>query len=268
MKPDVLTAPRVAWPTLVTLAGALVIWIAGLAMIGTSTALGILLATLGAYLAFTPMHEAAHRSLARARWVNEVAGRLATVPLLGPFTAIRFIHLEHHKHTNHPDDDPDHWSGRGPRLLLPLRWLSQDLHYYAVYHRQRAKRPRREQLETTATLAGFIVAMIALAATGHGMLVLLGLLVPARLAIGVLAFAFDYLPHRPHRVTAKQDRFAATSAFPGRVRFVASLGQSLHRVHHHYPGVPFYRYGAVWRAGLARTTHTAPAPRTGSVAST
>jgi fatty acid desaturase len=240
-----LSAPRAAWPTLAVLAGALALWAYAIALVGTDPALGVALATAGAYIAFTPLHEAAHRSLARARWVNEVAGRVAGVPLFGPFAAVRYIHLEHHKHTNDPVADPDHWSGRGPAWALPLRWLTQDLHYYAVFLRR--ARPRREVIEVAGTLIAFVALAIALAALGYGREVVLGWLVPARLAIGVLAFAFDYLPHRPHQVTAKEDRMRATSAFEGRVVYVASLGQSLHLVHHLYPGVPFYRYARVWR---------------------
>jgi fatty acid desaturase len=248
-----LSAPRIAWPTLALLAAALALWIAALALGGLA---GLALATLAAYLAFTPLHEAAHRSLARASWVNELAGRLASLPLAGPFAAVRYLHLEHHKHTNDPSADPDHWSGRGPAWALPLRWLTQDFHYYVVYLRARQNRRRRERLEVIATLATFGAIAAVGAALGHGAIVATWL-VAARVAIAVLAFAFDYLPHRPHRVTAKQDRFAATSAFPGRIRYALSLGQSLHRVHHLYPGVPFYRYAAVWNAGLAQLRHRA-----------
>ena len=250
MKSALLTTPRIAWPTLALAVVALALWATGLALVHAGFLAGVLASWLGAYLAFTPMHDAAHRSISRIRWINELAGRVAIVPLFGPFTAVRYVHLEHHKHTNEPDADPDHWSGRGPRLLLPLRWLSQDLHYYVVY--LRAARPRREKLETYATLVLFVAIACALVATGHGRTLLVGWLIPARLAIGVLAFAFDYLPHRPHHVPARQDRFAATHVFEGRIKCAATLGQSLHRVHHLYPGVPFYRYAAVWHAGYAR----------------
>jgi fatty acid desaturase len=237
-----LSAPRIAYPTLALAAAALGLWLAA-ALAGGSA--GVVLAALAAYVAFTPLHEAAHRSLARARWINEFVGRLCAIVLAGPFPAIRYLHLEHHKHTNDPVADPDHWSGRGPTWLLPLRWLTQDLHYYTVYVRRR--RPLAERGEVFGTLALFAAVAAILVAAGHARFVVLGWLVPARLAIGVLAFAFDYLPHRPHQVTAKQDRMRATSASPGRWRYAATLGQSLHLVHHLYPGVPFYRYHRVWR---------------------
>jgi len=242
----VLSAPRLAWPTLIVLVAALALWLVAFAL---PLPASIPLATFAAYAVFTPLHEAAHRSLApSARWLNELAGRLAAIPLLGPFPAVRYLHLEHHKHTNDPAADPDVWSGRGPRWLLPVRWLTQDLHYYATYAVRR--RPLRERIETLATLAVFYGVIAALAATGHWRAVVFGWLVPARLAIGVLAWAFDYLPHRPHVVTAREDRMAATRARPGTLAFLATFGQSLHLVHHLYPGVPFYRYGIVYRERL------------------
>jgi len=242
-----LTAPRFAWPTLLVLAGAFASCAAGVAVYvaGGPALAALALCTLGAYAAFTPLHEAAHRSLARPRWINEVAGRLASLPLLGPFSAVRYIHLEHHKHTNERGADPDHWSGRGPAWALPLRWLTQDLHYYAVYVQR--VRPTRERVEVVGTLAAFAAIAIALCATGHARAVVVLWLAPARLAVGVLAFAFDWLPHRPHDVPARVDRMRATSAVEGRIVYALTLGQSLHLVHHLYPGVPFYRYAAVWR---------------------
>jgi fatty acid desaturase len=243
MNRALLAAPRVAWPTLAVLAGAVATWAVGLACAHADWPLAVALCTVSAYVAFTPLHEAAHRVIARRRWVNEACGRIASVPLTGPFLAVRYLHLEHHKHTNDPDLDPDHFCGRGPRWLLPLRWLAQDLHYYVVYLRR--PRARRERLEVMLTFAVLAAATVVLVVRGYGREVTCWL-VSARLAIGVLTFAFDYLPHRPHRVTARQDRHAATNAFPGRIRYVLSLGQSLHLVHHLYPGVPFYRYARLY----------------------
>ena len=240
----VLSAPRVAWPTLALAIAALALWCVAIEVMASEAGPGeiacVALAVVGAYLAFTPLHEAAHRSLARARWVNELVGRIASIPLLGPFPAVRFLHLEHHKHTNEPAADPDHWSGRGPRWTLPLRWLTQDLHYYWVYARR--PRPASERIEVVVTFVVFVVIASAI-----GRAALLYWILPARLAIGVLVYALDYVPHRPHQITSREDRYRATSAREGRLVFAVTLGQSLHLVHHLYPGVPFYRYGRVWR---------------------
>lgn len=247
--PVSLSAPRVAWPSLAVTAVALAGWLGCLAL-GASGALPWPLAVLGcwaaAYAAFTPLHEAAHRVVSRARWGNELVGRLAGIPLWAPLPAFRYLHLEHHKHTNEPGADPDAWSGGPLRWSLPLRWLTQDLHYYVVY--LRAGRPRAELAETAATFALQAAAMAAALALGYGLELLLFGLLPSRLAIATLAFAFDWVPHRPHVVTAKQDRMRATLAIEGRLWCWLTFGQSLHLVHHLYPGVPFYRYATVWHA--------------------
>jgi fatty acid desaturase len=40
------------------------------------------------------------------RWLNEVVGRVSVLPFQGCFPAYRYLHLEHHKHTNDPLKDP------------------------------------------------------------------------------------------------------------------------------------------------------------------
>lgn len=79
-------------------------------------------------------------------------------------------------------------------------------------------------------------------------MLLLTWVLPARLAIFLLAFSFDYLPHRPHRVTAAENRFLATRIVDSRVLEVVLLAQNYHLIHHLYPAVPFYRYRQVWTA--------------------
>jgi fatty acid desaturase len=239
-----------AVPTIAVLVLAWALWLGGLVLLaygGAPAAVAVALASLGAYLAFTPLHEAVHRSMARSRRVNELLGRLAAVPLMGPLPAMRHLHLEHHKHTNDPARDPDHYSGRGPAWLLPVRWATQDLHYYWLFLRGLRRRKMPGRGETLATLAAEIALIAALCALGQGRLVLLGWVLPARIAVLVLAFAFDYLPHRPHQIPASVDRLRATRVIDSRILEVLFLGQSHHLVHHLYPAVPFYRYGRIWR---------------------
>ncbi|MGE0320758.1 MAG: fatty acid desaturase [Polyangiaceae bacterium] len=198
---------------------------------------------LAGFVAFTPMHDAAHKSVAKARWVSELVGRLAGLLLLAPFPAFRWIHLEHHKHTNEADSDPDFYSGAGPRWQLPLRWATQDLHYYWLY--LRADRPPRERVEAIATLVASYALLALIALSGHWQFVV-AWLVGARLAIAALAFAFDYLPHAPHDVIQKQDRFRATTLIDHTWLTPVLLYQNYHLIHHLYPGVPFYRYAKVF----------------------
>lgn len=240
-----LSAVGVAWPTLSLVGVAWTCFLGAIALgVGFGWELALPVFVLGGFIAFTPMHDAAHKSVAKARWVSAVVGRVAGLILLAPFPAFRWIHLEHHKHTNEADADPDFYSGSGPRWQLPLRWLTQDLHYYWLYLRRR-ERPTRERAEAIATLLAAYALLAALALSGHWQFVLTWLL-GARIAIALLAFAFDYLPHAPHDTIQRQDRYRATTLIDHAWLTPVLLYQNYHLIHHLYPGVPFYRYAKVF----------------------
>ena len=246
--PTASRVPDVAWPTLALLLTCLVAWIAALGCLAWGwlpVPLAAVLATLASYATFTPMHEASHRSVGRAPGLAAVVGRVAGLPLLVPYPAFRYLHLEHHRHTNDAARDPDHWCAIGPWPLLPLRWLTLDLHYYARYLALR-DRPRAERAEVIATALALWSGVIALALAGYGDVALWGLFVPTRLANALLAFAFDWLPHAPHDVRGDQDRFAATRLLPPALA-IPLLGQSYHLIHHIWPTVPFYKYAEAFR---------------------
>lgn len=242
--------PQVAWPTLALALAAAVAW-AGSAWAAQAALwppwATVLLSTAAAFVAFTPLHDATHRSVARARTVNEVVGRLSAAVLAAPFPAFRTVHLEHHRNTNDPERDPDYWSGQGPAWLRPLRWGTQDLHYYVWIGRRWATQPKAVRVEVVAFLALKLAGIALAVALGHGVLLACAWLVPARLALVALAFSFDYLPHRPHVVLARDDPYRATHLLPSPLLTPLFLYQNFHLIHHLYPGIPFYRYSAVWR---------------------
>ena len=246
-----MRAPSIAWPTVVlalacVLATASALIGAAIGALPTLAAGTIVFAA--AFAAFTPMHDASHRSVSRHGWLNGVVGRACSLVLLAPYAAFRYVHLQHHKHTNDPHEDPDFYAGRGPAWQLPLRWLTQDFHYYWVIAARWRQRPRAERLEVVVNVAVVVALIAGFVLSGHAWTLLLVWLVPVRLAIACLALSFDYLPHVPYRVRASEDRFGATRVLiaPGLTSLF--LFQNYHLVHHLYPGVPFYRYRQVWRA--------------------
>jgi ring-1,2-phenylacetyl-CoA epoxidase subunit PaaE len=91
--------------------------------------------------------------------------------------------------------------------------------------------------------------VVALCAAGHALEVLTLYLLPQRLAVVYLGWAFDYLPHTRLRATPAEDRFRTTRNRIGAERLLSPLllYQNYHLVHHLHPVVPFYRYLAVWR---------------------
>ena len=245
-----LRVPTVAWPTLALLAGSLALWM--LVLWGHAAGLigwlaGCVLCTLAFHGLFTVMHDASHQALSRYRWVNEVVGRLCGSAFLRAFVGFRFIHQQHHKHTNDDAHDPDTWSGKGPAWLLPLRWATQDVIYRRYYKEHWHTRPLSERAELIALSVLEYGALIGLIASGLGMQALVFWVLPAKLTLTLLAFTFDYLPHRPHRVSAAEDRYRTTSVRPGIGWALVTFHQNLHGVHHLYPAAPFYRYGRIWR---------------------
>ena len=133
--------PTVSWP------------IVGLLIAGLSLYLGssglylanawpwwatVLTNAVAGYLLFTVAHDAGHHSVSRVKWLNDLIGRLATplFALHAAFPVWRFIHMQHHRFTNHDDgDDPDHYTMRGPSWQKPLRWVTIDYRYVSSISR-------------------------------------------------------------------------------------------------------------------------------------
>lgn len=247
--------PRVAWPTVALLVG-------GIALFAGSTALavaglwpmwlGAAANAVAAYLLFTVSHDAAHHAASSDDALNRWIGRIST-PFFAPeasFAVWRFIHMQHHRFTNHRDgSDPDAYTMAGPGWQRPLRWLTIDVAYVAFFLRHAGSRPRAEMvgLAVQWVVVGAIAAFAI--ATGHGVALLVLWVVPQRLAIVWLAYAFDYLPHHGLHHRPTEDRLKTTRNRIGGERWISPLllYQNYHLVHHLHPVVPFYRYLAVWR---------------------
>ena len=258
-RPDEPVA-RVAAPSALVFAG-------GLALFAVSTALGltgtwplwasIVPTAAASYLLFTVAHDASHRSLSSIEAVNVWLGRVSLF-LFAPhagFRTWRFIHMQHHRFTNHDDGrDPDHYTHRGPAWQLPLRWLTIDLYYLRWYAPQVRSRPRREQVELAVFWTLLVALVVAAAVSGKLVALLVLYVLPMRLAVMWLGFAFDLLPHHGLHLTPSEDRFKTTRNRVGLERLLSPLllYQNYHLVHHLHPRIPFHRYLAVWRRNEGR----------------
>lgn len=264
---SLIRRPTVAWPTVALLLSAYAIFgFSTFAYIeGALTMLwAILLNSIAFYLAFTVAHEASHSAVSANQRLNDWAGR-AGIALLEPgpfFVVFRFIHMQHHKFTNDHEKDPDAFCGRGPGWLLPIRWLTLDFIYFKNYLSRDnfRKRPRREQREFILSLLFAATVIAAVTLLGWLKLYLLLFFLPTRLAKLFIVFVFDFLPHHPHEVSAKEDRYRCTSNRVGMEWLLtpALLSQNYHLVHHLYPTVPFYRYLKIWNA--RKTYHASKNP--------
>jgi fatty acid desaturase len=238
------------------------LFVAAVVLFGGSTALAlsgsipyplaIAINTIASYMFFTVLHDASHRTISQRDAVNRWLG-LASAPFVSPlasYSVFRFIHMQHHRFTNHDrDQDPDAYTSNGPAWSWPLRWATLDISYLSFYIPRLGGRPRGERVEfvVNALVVGAALVAFALAA-GVGALLLLVIL-PTRLTVTFLGFAFDWLPHHGLEYTPEQDRYKTTRNRVGLEWLMTPvlIYQNYHLVHHLHPLIPFYRYLVAWR---------------------
>jgi len=248
------TAGAVALPTIALSAFVL----AGFAMSTWAAAQGKLplaaavpLQALWGYLAFTPAHEAVHGNIAgksaRFRKAEAVLGWVMSAVLALPFSLLEYLHLQHHSHTNDPENDPDYRvAGSGVLAVAAHCWTVQ-LGYLRVMQRRLGDGSLAARKAVLGMRLYGLASLLLLAASVHydfwQWLLLLWIL-PMWIAQGFLAFVFDWLPHRPH---TSRERYKDTRIELGNAREVLLLAQNYHLIHHLYPRVPFYRYSRCFR---------------------
>ena len=69
----------------------------------------LFIAIFGSFVAllFGPLHECAHGTAFRTRWLNDVVGRITGFLVYRPFLYFRYRHTSHHTYTQHLKLDPD-----------------------------------------------------------------------------------------------------------------------------------------------------------------
>ncbi|HYF27823.1 MAG TPA: fatty acid desaturase, partial [Baekduia sp.] len=246
--------PKLALPTVGVYVTALAVFVVSTVLaVGEDVPVWVTILTNAAvtFVMFTVVHDASHFSISSTRWVNGLFGRLAWVhvsPFIS-FPSFAFIHIEHHRHANDDDHDPDTFASHGPTWQLPLRWVATDLFYGAFYARSVRRRPKPEVLETAAMFTLSTGGLVAAIATGNLWTLAVVFLIPQRIGITLLAWWFDWLPHHGLEDTQRSNRYGATRARVGMEWLFTPLmlSQNYHLVHHLHPSVPFYRYLATWR---------------------
>jgi len=246
------STPPLAWPTAalwllvmgVTLAtdvagfmGALPLW------------QGAIINSLVGYLAFSVIHDAIHRSVAKHARLNDFMGQSAALigaPYLN-LALFRWGHLRHHRFTNGPMDPDSVLHGRW--WTLPLRWVLIDFFYlrYALRHGDEAS---RAHLKTSVRWATYTALLfVGLVAAGYGRELFWLWFVPSRMVFLMLGFSFFWLPHVPHDTEQAENFTRATSVRLGQewITGPALQGQDFHLIHHLFPMTPFYNNRAVWR---------------------
>ncbi|WP_182379508.1 fatty acid desaturase [Nocardioides sp. WS12] len=246
--------PTISWPVVGIFFGAIATFVFSTWAAVTDTLTALLTVPLSAaaiFVLFTVLHDAAHYSVSTHRWVNVAFGRVAMLfvsPLIS-FKSFAFIHIEHHRNTNDGENDPDHFVSGAPVWQLPFRFPLMDFPYLGFLVRNVRRRPLAEVLETAFLMATTVAVIVACALTGHLWMFAVLYLIPERIAMFVLAWWFDWLPHHDLEDTQQENRYRATRNRVGSewVLTPLLLSQNYHLVHHLHPSIPFHRYVATWR---------------------
>ena len=212
--------------------------------------LGFIIATLNVALCYLPSHEAQHDIIARPgtklRWLNELVGHISTIPLTLPYGVAKLTHMEHHKHANHPEKDPDYsahaptaraaiWKSIRSRQPGAIGGLSS---YGAVLAEMDTPQAKRALLIAILSQLFFYVFLMAMAWRGYAIEVALLWWLPQHIGLTYIQFYLSWAPHHPGE---KQGRYKDTRAWRSRFGNVLTMGMQYHVIHHLYPRIPLFR---------------------------
>jgi len=255
--------PKVAWPSIAVFAYV----VGGIIAVDAAALYGLIPLWVGSilnvftmYPFFHVMHDSMHRALSSNIKVNDWIGRIMMLSIgsLGSLESVRIPHIAHHRFTNDVKD-PDHYF-HGAWWTLPLRWMTVD--YYYVLYTLRSGDPRArkviiDSIPYTLFVLSIIVGVISF---GYGWELLMLWYLPQRIALGLIAFTFLWLPHldgdengelghiHPAASTA-ENLTAGTTMRLGNEWFFspALLWHHYHLIHHLWPTTPSYNHAKVWK---------------------
>lgn len=251
--------PTIAWPTVL-----LLIMILGVTAFSWVSVLffelplwvGCLMNCMVYPYIFSPGHDGLHGAISSNRQLNEFLTACALVPLflfLPVIPHARYGHMQHHRHTGNPSEDPDFFiTSRFERVLT---WFFWGYHYVPYFLKQNPE----VHAKITANikflrLRQFVsLSLFALLIWNFPLEMLFLWAVPFMIAAMTIALLAGYLVHSVHEKHEGEDassEYQVTCNITGWERILTPIMQyqNYHLVHHLYPTVPFYRYIAVWNA--------------------
>ena len=183
------------------------------------------------FLGTVMAHECTHGLLGKTKRMNGVWGRLSLIPVTVPYVNFRKTHLMHHAHTNHPEKDPDYFVKANRWWEVPIRAVSVP-HHWIVWLFRRGQVRRADVVEwamTYVVIVGLYLAIglqAGIARTAWG-------LFPALVLVSIfLWYPFASMTHEGYSLGEAEYR---SHNYYGRVVYWATLGLSMHRIHHMKP---------------------------------
>ncbi len=231
------------WP--LTILGIVPIWVA------------FPIACLNVMLSYLPSHEAQHDIIARPgeplRWLNQLIGTVSTIPLVGPYRVLKMTHMEHHKHCNHPELDPDIHNKAESAWDFLRQSLSRrfrlggggDAGYAAAIERIGGPEAGLAQRDALILQLSYLAILFISAWNGHAIEAALLWWLPRHVAQTYIGFYLSWAPHHPSIETG---RYKDTRAFKSAIGNIGSMGMQFHIIHHLYPRIPLMRTPAAYWA--------------------
>lgn len=230
------------WP--LAIMGLLPLWVA------------FVMATVSISICYLPSHEAQHDIIARPgeplRWLNELVGHVAAIPLVLPLRTARLTHLEHHKHTNDPVLDPDihtkapnAWSFLIQSVANRQPGAAGARSYGATLRRIGTPEAARAGRDALYYQFAYLAILSAVSWSGHAAVALLVWWLPRQIASTYIGFFLSWAPHHPGTQTG---RYRDTRGFRSMFGLIGSMGMEYHIVHHLHPRIPLLRTPAAFRA--------------------
>lgn len=205
---------------------------------------------LAVYISFTPLHDASHRALSSNKVLNDLLGTLSG-QLIFPginMPVFRAIHMDHHRYVGDRERDPDFglvevpkWIGLPYLAFVDIHWL----HWYLT--KARTRWPDSIRPYVFLLIASFLLVHLVGFLSPYAFEFLMLYVVPQRLGLWMIAYAFAHIQH-PEDRTWEEQPFQSTVKITGhRLKRMLLLGQADHAMHHFLPHVPWFKYARVWR---------------------
>lgn len=199
---------------------------------------------------FAPLHETVHYTAFRSRWLNRAVAIACGWILVLPPRFFRAFHLEHHRHTQDPERDPE-LVGAPLRTWRQYVWRVSGAQYWvrqfqviARYAAGRVTEPyvpqserKRAVREVRMFLAGYVAVAALSVASGTAWLLwfwILPLLLGQPMLRLYLLAEHTGCPTSPDML--ENSRTVHTNAL---VRFLA-WNMPYHAEHHAYASIPFH----------------------------
>jgi fatty acid desaturase len=211
--------------------------------------LDVLFRTWVTFLGTVMAHEGTHGHLGRTKRANFWWGRLALVPTMVPFTNFYKTHNLHHRHTNEPDNDPDHFLKPRHAWELPFRAIAMP-HQWFFWLKARGRIKRADVIDLVLNYLGILIV--------YG--TIMSIVGPARLVSGLgpvlvlvsllLWYPFAFKTHEGYS-TGKAESRSHNSY--GEFMYWFSLGLSMHREHHMQPRLTWIELRSLVEAPPSRS---------------